>query len=53
MGYRSMHTGNPRLTPLLLVFFFCSDNIVQGLINAMMNSGDRMQLRTAKTISSK
>ncbi|KAI8327915.1 hypothetical protein BC941DRAFT_446018 [Chlamydoabsidia padenii] len=29
------------------------DNIVQGLINAMMNSGDRTQLKTAKTISKK
>lgn len=30
-----------------------SDNICEGLINAMMNSGDDEQMRIAKTLQSK
>lgn len=37
----------------MIIHIFFSDNICEGLINAMINSGDDEQIRIAKTLQSK
>lgn len=38
------------ITYCILTFFFftCSDNIAKGLVNALLNSGDKPQIKKGK-----